>query len=127
MYEDRGAAITVGGQQYTLMLTTRATKEIGKRYGGLDNLGSLLMGGQDFSMALDEILWLVALLANQSVLIHNMQNKDAPRELLTAEELELLTTPAELAGYRSAITEALLKGTKRYVESEGPEKKQLAV
>ena len=39
--------------------------------------------------------------------------------LLSAEEeVELLTTPLELAEYKNAITEAMLKGTKRNVESE---------
>nr|DAF29437.1 MAG TPA: hypothetical protein [Caudoviricetes sp.] len=32
--------------------------------------------------------------------------------------VELLTTPLDLADYKSAITEALYKGTKRNVESE---------
>ena len=32
--------------------------------------------------------------------------------------VELLTTPLDLAGYKTAITEALYKGTKRNVESE---------
>ena len=32
--------------------------------------------------------------------------------------MELLTTPLDLAGYKTAITEALYKGTKRNVESE---------
>lgn len=32
--------------------------------------------------------------------------------------MELLTAPADLAGYKTAITEALYKGTKRNIESE---------
>ena len=32
--------------------------------------------------------------------------------------MELLTAPGELAEYKDAITEAMLKGTKRNVESE---------
>ena len=69
-------------------------------------------------MALDEIVWLLTLLANQSILIHNLKNKDAPQELLTEEEVELLTSPLDLAAYKNAITEAMFKGTKRNVESE---------
>ena len=63
-------------------------------------------------------MWLITLLANQSILIHNLKNKDAPKELLTEEMVELLTSPLDLAGYKTAITEALYKGTKRNVESE---------
>ncbi len=36
---ERSANIDIGGEEFELMLTTRATKEIGKRYGGLENLG----------------------------------------------------------------------------------------
>ena len=32
---DRAAVITIGGKEYALLLTTRATKEISMRYGGL--------------------------------------------------------------------------------------------
>lgn len=35
-----------------------------------------------------------------------------------AAEVELLTSPMELTDYKTAITEALYKGTKRNVESE---------
>ena len=76
------------------------------------------MKSEIFEMALDEIVWLLTLLANQSVLIHNLKNKDAPQELLTEEEVELLTSPLDLAAYKNAITEAMFKGTKRNVESE---------
>ncbi|NLA66612.1 MAG: hypothetical protein GX862_12015, partial [Leucobacter sp.] len=57
-------------------------------------------------------------LANQSVLIHNLKNPDNKKELLTAEVVELLTSPLELAAYKNAIMEAMFKGTKRNVESE---------
>jgi len=118
MNADRSAVITVGGEQYTLMLTTKATKEIAGRYGGLENLGEKLMKTENFEMALGEIVWLIVLLANQSILIHNLKSKDDKKDLLTEEAIELLTTPYELAEYKSAIMEALYKGTKRNIESE---------
>ena len=68
-------------------------------------------------MALDEIIWLITLLASQSILIHNLKNKDNPKDILKEEEVELLTTPLELAAYKDAITEAMFKGTKRNIES----------
>ena len=71
---------------------------------------------------LDEIVWLISLLANQSILIYNLKHKDKPKDLLTAEEVELLTVPSDLAEYKTAITEALYKGTKRNIESENDPK-----
>jgi len=124
MATERGANITIGGVEYELILTTKATKEISKRYGGLSNLGDKLAKSENFELALDEIIWLVTVLANQSVLIHNLQTKDN-KELLTEEAVELLTSPYDLAGYKDAITEALYKGTKREVLSEEKETKNV--
>ena len=115
---ERSANINIGGDEYTLLLTTKATKDIAGRYGGLENLGDKLMKSENFEMAIGEIVWLITLLANQSILIHNLKHKDSQRDLLTEELVELLTTPLDLAGYKAAITEALYKGTKRNVVSE---------
>lgn len=122
MDAERSAMIVVGGEEYTLMLTTKATKEIAGRYGGLENLGEKLMKSENFEMAIGEIVWLITLLANQPILIHNIKHKDQPKELLTEEMVELLTVPADLATYKAAITEALYKGTKRNIESEADAK-----
>jgi len=117
--DDRSTVISIGGAEYILILTTKATKAIAARYGGLENLGEKLMKSENFELALDEIVWLITLLANQSVLIYNLGHKDAPKPLLTEEEVELLTSPVELSGYKNAITEAMFKGTARNVVSEG--------
>lgn len=118
MDQERSATIQIGGKEFELILTTRATKAIANRYGGLENLGEKLMKSENFEMALDEIVWLLTLLANQSILIHNLRNKSTPEDLLTEEEVELLTSPLDLAAYKNAITEAMFRGTKRNVESE---------
>ncbi|WP_313120103.1 hypothetical protein [Proteiniclasticum ruminis] len=116
--EERSTTIEIGGTEFKMILTTKATKEIAKRYGGLENLGEKLMKSENFEMALEEVVWLITLLANQSILIHNIRNKDDKKELLTEDEVELLTTPFDLANYKSAIMASMLKGTKRTVESE---------
>lgn len=118
MADERSAMIQIGETEYEMLLTTKATKEIAKRYGGLSNLGEKLMKSENFEMALDEIIWLITLLANQSVLIHNLQNPSQKQELLTEEAVELLTSPLELGEYKNAIMDAMYKGTKRHVESE---------
>ena len=123
MENERAASITIGGKEYELVLTTWATKQIAKRYGGLANLGDKLMKAENFEHALDELIWLIALLANQSILIHNFQYPEKKRDPLTEEAIELLTSPHELAVYKDAIMESMFRGTKRFVESEPePEK-----
>lgn len=116
--DDRSTKISIGGREFELILTTRATKEIAGRYGGLENLGEKLMKSENFEMALEELVWLITLLANQSVLVHNLRSPEDKQELLTQETVELLTTPMDLAAYKFAIMEAMFKGTKRNVESE---------
>lgn len=115
---ERSAVIKIGENEYELLLTTKATKEIAKKYGGLQNLGDKLIKSEDFEGAINEIVWLITTLANQPILIHNYKNKGNEKPLLTEDEVELLTTPTDLADYKDAITECLYKGTKRNIESE---------
>ena len=115
--EERSAKVKIGKKEYELVLTTRATKEIAKRYGGLANLGEKLSKSENFEEALSEIIWLVTTLANQSILIYNYENSNSKKPLLTEELVEIYTAPSDLAIYKDAITEALLKGTKREIES----------
>lgn len=115
---DRESIIKIGENDYELILTTRATKEIAKRYGGLENLGDRLMKSENFEMALDEIIWLITLLANQSVMIYNLKNPNSKKPLLCENEVELLTSPFDLAEYKNAIMDSMQKGTKRNIESE---------
>jgi len=119
--DERSSVIIIGGQEYELLLTTRATKMIAKRYGGLEQLGDTLLKAENFEMALDEFCWLIMVLANQPIMIHNLWNPEATKPLLTEEMVELLTSPLDLAGYKNAITEAMLKGTARNILSADAE------
>ena len=116
--DDRSAVITLGGEDYELILTTRATKEIAKRYGGLDEMGEKLLSTDDVGATLDEIVWLLVTLANQSRMIHNFKNPKNQVKLVTAEEIELLTSPADFIDYKGAIMTAMQRGTQRNVLSE---------
>lgn len=115
---DRSTEIMIGGQRYELLLTTRATREIAARYGGLEHLGERLMKSESFEMALSEVVWLITLLANQSILIRNLRHPEESQPLLTEEMVELLTAPCDLTGYQAAIMEAMYRGTRRDILSE---------
>lgn len=115
---ERSASITVNGENYELILTTKATKELAARYGGLKNLGDKLMKSEKFEEIIGEIVWIIVLLANQGIMVHNIKNPKSKKELLTEEMLELLTSPLDLAEFKDAIMQAMTKGTKRNVESE---------
>jgi hypothetical protein len=117
MESEHGATITIGGEEYELILSTRATKDIASRYGGLDALGEKLLQPNSTDAALSEVVWLVVTLANQSIMAHNLRKNNPPRELLTEETVELLTTPYDLIAIKDSILEAMVKGTKRTIES----------
>ena len=87
-------------------------------YTTLFRSGDKLLKSENFELALDEIIWLITLLANQSILIYNLRHKEQTKEVLSEDEVELLTSPLELGGYKAAITEAMFKGTARNIESE---------
>ena len=106
---DHSAIVTIGGTDYELVPPTRATREIGARYGGLEHLGGALETSDDPAHTLGEIAWLLCLLANQSVAIHNLTHPSDPHQELTEEQLELLTVPADLADYRTAISKAMAR------------------
>lgn len=118
---DRGAMITLCGSQYELILTTRATKEINRRYGGLGKLGDRLTKAETFEETIDELVWLLTLLINQGILVHNAVNKfseEKQKPLFSEDDIEVLTSPADFADYKDAIFEALQKGAMRHVKSE---------
>lgn len=118
---ERGAMITLCGSQYELILTTKATKEINRRYGGLDKLGDKLSKSENFEEIIDELVWLLTLLINQGILVHNAVNKffaEKQKPLFSEDDIEVLTSPADFADYKDAIFEALQKGAMRHIKSE---------
>ena len=122
MASERTSTIKIGKKEYELLLTTRATREIGEKFGGLDKVGTKLAEAKDASESLSLVVWLVVLLANQSILRSNLETGEK-KPTLTEEEVEILTSPADLNSYADAILECLVRGTKRDVESEEDPKK----
>ena len=70
----RFAIVSIGGEDYELVLTTKATRLIAERYGGLEHLGNALETSDDLGKTLGEVIWLITLLANQSVQTTNAQS-----------------------------------------------------
>lgn len=118
---ERGAMITLCGEKYEMILTTKATKEINSRYGGLGKLGDKLSKSEDFEEVIDELVWLLTLLINQGIAVENFKRRTRGEEyipIFRTEEIEILTSPADFAEYKDAIFEALKKGATRNIKSE---------
>jgi len=83
MYEDRSASINIAGVEYPLLFNTRAAKAVANKYGGLEEIADKL---EDPATALDDYVWLLVLLMNQPILLHNYLNKDDKKERNSAFE-----------------------------------------
>ena len=121
MVSERGTMITLCGEEYELILTTKATKDINSRYGGLGKLGDRLSQSENFEEVIDELVWLLTLLINQGIAVENFKRRTRGEEyipIFRPEEIEILTSPADFADYKDAIFEALKKGTERHIKSE---------
>ena len=115
--ETNKSVIKIGNKEYELLLTTKATKEINNKFGGLENVGNKLTESKSVGESLEIVIWLIVLLANQAILRKNLVEGTKEPEI-KEEELEILTSPADLNDFTSAIMNALIVGTKRNIESE---------
>ena len=83
------------------------------------------MQSENFEMAIDEVIWLIVELANQYIKTQMLKTKtEIP--LLTEEEVEILTSPSDLADFKDAIMLCLQEGMSRSVHSEHDEKNKTA-
>lgn len=112
------AKITLGGKDYPLFMSVRAVKEISEKYGGLEQLGETMANKKDITEAIDDIIWLVTLLANQPIIINNRAHVGEEKPLLTAEDVEYMTGLGDLNDMQNAITLAMSRGTARSIVSE---------
>ena len=115
--ETNKSVIKIGNKEYELLLTTKATKEINNKFGGLENVGNKLTESKSVGESLEIVIWLIVLLANQAILRKNLIEGTKEPEI-KEEELEILTSPADLNDFTSAIMNALIVGTKRNIESD---------
>ena len=115
--DSRVTYLVLGKEKIPLLLTLKATREIATRYGGLEELGNKMLESMDLNGMIDEIVWLIVVLANQCILIENLENK-TNKPLLTANELELKMDPYDMTSYREAILAALQAGQRQHVQSE---------
>lgn len=117
MADERTSVIKIGNKEYELILTNKATKEINEKFGGLENIGNKLAETKNVAESLDLVIWLIVLLANQSILRFNLENENK-KPLLKEDDVEILTSPADLNSYTEAVMDCLVKGTNRNIESE---------
>jgi hypothetical protein len=142
--DDRSTTITLAGEVYELLFSTKAMKEVNSRYKGkkpserykedvsdieadtatdeLDAFNEEYNNSQKYNEITDDFIWLLTLLINQGILKHNITviRSHSGEKLcpFTEEEVEILTEPADFSAYKAAIDSAIAKGMTRNVRSE---------
>ena len=120
--DDRKTTIEIEGEEYDLVFNARAAKDVSAKYGSLKGFGEAIEKADDVER-IDHNVWLTTLLVNQGVAIYNRHNPDDQRKPLTEDDIELLTCPADW----QAARDALVKGSKRNIESEAEPSKNAEV
>jgi hypothetical protein len=113
---NRIGEIEIAGSTYPLNFSTKAAKEIAKRYDGLENIEGAFSGKAVDAM-MDEIVWLLSLLIAQGVAYRRIVEGEEVKGI-TADELEVVLGVADMAGLKDKIMGAMLIGMKREVEVE---------
>lgn len=112
----RISEIEIAGINYPLNFSTKAAKEIAKRYGGLENIEDAFSDKAVDAM-MDEIVWLLSLLIAQGVAYKRIVEGEEVKGI-TADELEVVLGVADMSGLKDKIIGAMLSGMKREVEVE---------
>ena len=120
--DDRKTTIEIEGEEYDLVFNARAAKDVSAKYGSLKGFGEAIEKADDVER-IDHNVWLTTLLVNQGVAIYNRHNPDDQRKPFTEDDIELLTYPADW----QAARDALVKGSKRNIESEAEPSKNAEV
>ena len=114
---NRAVSVVIDGEDFEMLLTTKAAADIDREFGGLDAVGETL-DGDDTDARLDMAYKLIALLCNAGTERYNYRHKDAPRRMLESEEIGILTTPGEVTSLLRAAIDAIKRGKETYIESE---------
>lgn len=114
---NRAVAVEIDGEPFEMLLTVRATAEIEQKLGGLENAVEKL-DGDDKIASVETAAELVAILCNGGTERYNYRHKDAPRRMLTQEEVMMLTTPGEMTVLLHEAVKAIRAGKETYVKSE---------
>lgn len=128
MYEiEGGVPVTINKKQYTLVHTYAATKAVASRYGGVRQMVLKVSGPADEEGdapetlaekakarekaridSLDEIPWLIALHANQGIMLETGNTDPKNPDLLTPEKVGLI-----LPKYAGPLTESVMEAIRQ--------------
>lgn len=113
--DERSEKIELGGCEYRLLFSTKALNEIVKRFGSLEDMSKKLEK-DSIAEQLEAVVWLLTLLINQGIAAANIVD-GTTLSAISEDYVSIMTSPADLADYKDAITAAITKGASRKVIS----------
>lgn len=113
---NRISMIEIAGKEYPLNFSTKATKEMSARYGGLENITSAF-SGRGASEALEELIWMLSILISQGVAYKRIVDGEEVNGI-SADELEVVIGPGDLGSLKDSLFTAMANGMGRTVEVE---------
>lgn len=114
---NRAVPVVIDGEDFEMLLTTKAAADIDREFGGFDEIAAVV-DGEDRVASVAMASKLVALLCNAGTERYNYRHRDTPRRMIEAEEIEIVTTPGEMAELMHSAVEAVKRGRTTYIESE---------
>lgn len=111
------------GKDRELKFTLLALEEINKKYGSLDAMQKRLSADGDPLAVIPDLVFLITMLANQSIIEHNMDIEQGEavgekEKLLTEEYVKVKLDMGQLLGHKNSIFESVVNGMKFAHETE---------
>lgn len=113
---DRITEIEIAGKKYPLNFSTKAAKEVAKRYGDVSKISEAFTGKTTDEM-MDEAIWILALLIDQGVAYKRIVDNEEIKGL-NKEELEVVMGVFDFSNLKNTILGAMTAGMNREVEVE---------
>ena len=114
---NRAVSVVIDGEDFEMLLTTKAAADIDREFGGFDEIAAVL-DGEDRVASVAMASKLIALMCNAGTERYNYRHRDTPRRMLEAAEIGIVTTPGEMAELMHAVVEAVKRGRTTHIESE---------
>lgn len=111
---NRITELEIAGRKYPLNFSTKAAKEVAKRYGDIANIDKAFKD-KTIDEMMDEAIWILALLIDQGVAYKQIMDNEEIKGL-GIEELEVVMGVADFANLKSTILGAMTAGMSREVE-----------
>ena len=113
---NRITEIEIAGTMYPLNFSTKAAKDVAKRYGDVSNIGEVF-SDKPLDEMMDEAIWLLALLIQQGVAYKKIVDGETVKAL-GKDDLEVVLGVADIADLKDGLLGAMVAGMGREVEVE---------